>query len=288
MDAQPKHRPEALVLVGGHESRDGRALAALAAWPELLGEPPLRIAAAGRPLAAAIGQKAGTQGFRGPVVVVPMTLGRDPRLVADTARTVRWIARDRPERAIVLTAPFGTPDHLVSWLRAACRTHPSDTAILIAAPASDPFDDAELHRIAALVRVFGTHSLVEVALLTPGDHALQAGIERCRRLGADHVAVVPASFGTPAGAAAPLLAPVAVASVISARVAKACRRLAESGEDGVSAALEADHHHGFAHAHDHDNNHGHGHTHDAPTPSGPRHKKGPAHAAPRSVHVRDR
>ena len=287
MVAMRQHRPEALVLVGGHESRDGRALAALAAWPELLGEPPLRIAAAGRPLAAAIGQKAGTQGFRGPVVVVPMTLGRDPRLVADTARTVRWIARDRPAGAVVLAEPFGTPDHLVSWLRAACRTHPSDTAILIAAPAADPFDDAELHRIAALVRVFGTHPLVEVALLTPGDHALQAGIERCRRLGADRVTVVPASFGTPAGAAGPLLAPVAVASVVSARVAAACRRLVESGEDGVSAALEADHHHGFAHAHDHDDNHGH--THDTSTTSGPRPKqKGPAHAAPRSVHVRDR
>jgi sirohydrochlorin cobaltochelatase len=288
MGAMRQHRPEALVLVGGHESRDGRALAALAAWPELLGEPPLRIAAAGRSLAAAIGQKAGTQGFRGPIVVVPMTLGRDPRLVADTARTVRWIARDRPERAIVLAEPFGTPDHLVSWLRAACRTHPSDTAILIAAPAADPFDDAELHRIAALVRVFGTHPLVEVALLTPGDQALQAGIERCRRLGADRVAVVPASFGTPAGTAGPLLAPVAVASVVSARVVAACRRLAESGEDGVDAALAADHQHGFAHAHDHTHNDHHGHTHDSSTTSGLRLEKGPAHDAPRSIHVRDR
>jgi sirohydrochlorin ferrochelatase len=287
MGAKPQHRPEALVLVGGHESRDGHALAALAAWPELLGEPPLRIAAAGRPLAAAIGQKAGTQGFRGPVVVVPMTLGRDPRLVADTARTVRWIARDRPEGAIVLAEPFGTPDHLVSWLRAACRTHPDDTAILIAAPAADPFDDAELHRIAALVRVFGTHPLVEVALLTPGGHALRDGLERCRRLGAGQVAIVPAGFESPAGTAGPLLAPVAVASVISARAATACRRLAESGEDGVSAALAADHHHGFAHAHDHDDNHGH--AHDTSAPSGPGLKqKGPAHAAPRSVHVRDR
>jgi sirohydrochlorin cobaltochelatase len=279
------HRPEALVLVGGHESRDGRALAALAAWPELLGEPPLRVTAAGRPLAAAIGQTAGTRGFRGPVVVVPMTLGRDPRLVSDTARTVRWIARGRRAGAVALAEPFGTPDHLVSWLRAACRKHTDNEAILIAAAAADPFDDAELHRIAALVRVFGTHRLVEVALQAPGDHALQDGLERCRRLGADRVAIVPAGFGTPTGAAAPLLAPVAVASVISARVAKACRRLAEHDEDGVDAALAADHHHGFAHAHSHDQ---HGHTHDTDITSGPSLKKGPAHAAPRSVPVRDR
>jgi sirohydrochlorin cobaltochelatase len=246
-----QNRPEALVLVGGHESRDGQALAALAAWPELLGQPPLRVTAAGRPLGAAIGQKAGTQGFRGPVVVVPMTLGRDPRLVADTARTVRWVARHRPTGTIALAEPFGTPDHLVSWLRAACRKHPDADAILIVATAADPFDDAELHRIAALVRVFGTHRLVEVAVLTPGDQALQDGLERCRRLGAQRVAVVPAGFGTLPGTTAPLLTPVAVASVISARVATACRRLAEHGEDGVGAALGADHHHGFAHAHDH-------------------------------------
>jgi sirohydrochlorin cobaltochelatase len=262
MVAERSNRPEALVLVGGHESRDGRALAALAAWPELLGQPPLRIAAAGRPLAAAIGQTAGTRGFRGPVVVVPMTLGRDPRLVAEAARTVRWVARSRPSGAIVLAEPFGTPDHLVSWLRAACRKHDDATTILIAAAAADPFDDAELHRIAALVRVFGTQPLVEVALLTPGQRSLQDGLQRCRLLGAGRVAIVPAGFGLPTGATAPLLAPVAVASVISARVAKACRRLAEQGEDGVDAALAADHRHGFAHAHDHDHaadHHGHAH-----------------------------
>lgn len=251
MAATRQDRPEALVLVGGHESRDGEALAALAAWPELLGQPPLRVTAAGRPLAAAIGQTAGTRGFRGPVVVVPMTLGRDPRLVSDTARTVRWVARNRPVGAIALAEPFGTPDHLVSWLRAAGRKVPDDEAILITAAAADPFDDAELHRIAALVRVFGSHRLVEVALLTPGDHALRDGLERCRRLGAQRTAIVPAGFGSVAGASAPLLAPVAVASVISARVAKACRRLAEDGEDGVRAALATDHDHGFAHAHDH-------------------------------------
>lgn len=245
------------MLVGGHESRDGRALAALAAWPELLGEPPLRVTSAGRPLAAAIGQTAGTQGFRGPVVVVPMTLGRDPRLVADTARTVRWVARERLAGAIALAEPFGTPDHLVSWLRAACRRHADDDAILIAAAATDPFDDAELHRIAALVRIFGTHRLVEVALLAADDSPLHDGLDRCRRLGAERVAVVPAGFGTPAGVTAPLLAPVAVASVISARVARACRRLAERGEDGVDAALAADHHHGFAHSHDHAHAHDH-------------------------------
>jgi sirohydrochlorin cobaltochelatase len=272
MVAIRQDRPEALVLVGGHESCDGQALAALAVWPELLGQPPLRVTAAGRPLAAAIGQTAGTQGFRGPVVVVPMTLGRDPRLVSDTARTVRWVARNRPARTVALAEPFGTPDHLVSWLRAACRKHPDDEAILITAAAADPFDDAELHRIAALVRVFGPHRLVEVALLTPGGNGLQEGLERCRRLGADRVATVPAGFGTPTGATAPLLAPIAVASVISARVAKACRRLAERGEDGVDAALAADHHHGFAHAHDHDHDHAavqHGHSHDVSTLSGP-------------------
>ncbi|MEV0323123.1 cobalamin biosynthesis protein CbiX [Streptomyces sp. NPDC050658] len=205
----------------------------------------------------------------GPVCVVPMTLGRDPHLVADTARALHWLARCEGAGRIVLAEPFGTQDHLVGWLRAAVRpyTEPG-TAVLLTAPAADPFDDADLFRVARLVRQYGQHRWVEVAF-RGGDPDIAEGIDRCRRLGARQVVLVPAAFGT-SGAESParprqrelvdhgaLLTPSAIAGVIEARTTAALHRL-EHGDDGIGAGLEAEHGHGYAHTHgpaDHDHSH---------------------------------
>ena len=88
------------------------------------------------------------------VVVVPMTFGRDPTMVADTAKTLRWLAAKHRGR-LVLAAPFGTADHLVAHLRAAPRAvtdHDPGAAIVVVARTANPFDDAELRRVAHLVR----------------------------------------------------------------------------------------------------------------------------------------
>lgn len=91
-----------------------------------------------------------------------MTLGRDPELVADTARTLRAVpAAERG--TTVLAEPFGTAQHLTGWLRAAAGRVPESCALLLTAPSGDPFEDAELYRIAALVRRYGRRGLVEVA-----------------------------------------------------------------------------------------------------------------------------
>ncbi|HZV75878.1 MAG TPA: hypothetical protein VFF79_19385 [Conexibacter sp.] len=260
MTSVTSDRARALLLVGGHESADGRALAPLLERPELMRLRP-RAVAAGRELQRALRAALAEAGTGGPVVVLSMTLGRDPRLVSDTARTVRWATRDEEPGRVALAPPFGTPDHLVGWLRAACsRVHDDDAAVLIAAASADPFDDAELHRVVALVRAHGGGRLVEVGLRGPGGE-LDAGVERCRRLGAERVAVVPAELGAGGGVAAPLLSPAAVARVVAARVATACHRLAEHGDDGVAAALGADHAHGFSHAHSHAEAHEQAHTH---------------------------
>lgn len=253
-------RPAAVILVGGHESDGGRTLPA----PEDLRAPggpgasATAVTAAGRDLERTLDAALRDREPGRPVVVVPMTLGRDPRLVSDTARTVRWAAR-RGADALALSPPFGTSDHLIGHLRVACRRLAADgAAILITAAAADPFDDAELYRVAALVRTHAPHTLVEVGLRRPGS-GLEDGLERCRRLGASRIAVVPADFGVPDGADGPLLSAPAIASIVAARVATALHRLAHD-DDGVAAAHDADHHHGFAHSHG-DDGHGHPHGH---------------------------
>jgi hypothetical protein len=234
----------ALLLVGGHESDDGRALTQSQA------------VAAGRALERALGRALAEEAT---VVVLPMTLGRDPRLVADTARTVCWATRDAQPGHVALAPPFGTTDHLVGWVRAACRRlHDDDAAVLIAAAPAGPFDDAELHRVAALVRARSGRRLVEVGLRGPGGE-LDAGLERCRLLGAERVAIVPAQLGVQADAAEPLLSRAALERIVAARVATACHHLTAHGDDGIAAALAADHLHGFAHTHDHDGEHAHTH-----------------------------
>ncbi|MDG4860477.1 cobalamin biosynthesis protein CbiX, partial [Streptomyces sp. T-3] len=194
----------------------------------------------------------------GPVCVVPMTLGRDPKLIADTARALHWLAEGAGAGRLVLSEPFGTKDHLTGWLRAAAGKAATAgvprTAILVTAPAAGPFEDADLFRVARLVRQYGHHRLVEVAF-AGGDPDLAEGAERCRMLGAERVVMIPAAFGTSgadqvAGAedGGPLLSASAIDGVIAARTAEALHRLAH-GDNGIAAGRDAEHGHGYAHSH---------------------------------------
>ncbi|MEU5388798.1 cobalamin biosynthesis protein CbiX [Kitasatospora cineracea] len=251
-----------VLAVCGREAGHGTALRHLAG-------PDTTVVTSGRELHRALAARPA-----GPdTAVVPMTLGRDPELVADTARTVRALPPE-PHRTVAVAEPFGNPEHLVGWLRAAAATVPAGAALLLTAPAGDPYQDAELHRVAHLVRRYGRHRLVEVAL-TGGDPDPAEGVRRCALLGARQVAVLSASFLPPvlppAPArtavldAGPLLGPAALAAVLAARAAAAVRRLHDSGEDGLAAALAAAGQHGPAHSHGpdggHDHHHGPGHSH---------------------------
>lgn len=254
---------DATVLLScGHESGGGTAL------PELT--PLARVLPAGRALSEAV-STALEQG-PGPVCVVPMTLGRDPRLVAESARALRWAAAEAGGlHRVALTAPFGTADHLIAWLRSAALRFERDPGavcgLLIAAPTGGPFDDAELFRIARLVRQYGRHRLVEVAF-SGGDPDIAEGIDRLTRLGAERVRLVSAGFGpasheinnaaVPVDDAGPLLGSAMLCQVVQARVAAALDGLAR-GEDGIDTGLHAEHGHGYAHSHG-SANHTHPHT----------------------------
>lgn len=261
------------VLVTGHER-----------GPGALG---FHAVTGGRAVRDSVGEALATA--QGPVCVVPMTLGRDPHLVADTARALHWLARGEGAGRIVLAEPFGTKDHLVGWLRAAARpyTQPG-TAVLLTAPAADPFDDADLFRVARLVRQYGQHRWVEVAF-HGGDPDVAEGIDRCRRLGACQVVLVPAAFGaSESELAAPadqgglmdhgaLLTPSAIAGVLEARIAAALHRLTH-GDNGIGAGLDAEHGHGYAHTHG-PGEHGHGHA-----SASPHAHSQPSHTDPHSYH----
>lgn len=248
-----------MIAVGGHESAEGAAL------PDLVG-PDVTSVACGRQLLRATRELLRTHA--GWVCVVPMTVGRDAGLIADTARTL--LALSSQDRArVVLSEPFGTAQHLIGWLRAAAKLVPNDAALLVTAPAGDAYDDAELFRVARLVWQYGPHRVVEPALIG-GDPDPAAGLERCALLGAPRVVTLSASF-VPARlpGAAPLLSVPAIAGVLAARVSDAIRRAAH-GDDGLTAGLIAADHHGTAHSH------ADGSTHEHPHPDAHDHAHSPA------------
>ena len=236
-----------VVLVGGHEDGANVALDPLAGF-----EPPLRAASARLRLEEAVGQ--GLDGAGLPVCVVPMTLGRDPRLVADTARTLMTLTRGAAAGRIAMAEPFGTAALLTGWLRNAVagawsRYGGTDLAVLVTANAANRFDDAELFRIAHLVKAHQGAPWVEVAFRgsVPG---LAEGVDRCRQLGARRVAVIPADFGPATDLPIPevipggsLLSPAAVSGILATRIAEAMLKLSR-GDDGIAAGLDADHRHG--------------------------------------------
>ncbi|MFB6888001.1 sirohydrochlorin chelatase [Kitasatospora sp. NPDC056327] len=262
-----------VIAVCGHETGHGVALRPLAGRG-------VTVVTGGRELYRALAERPAA----GPeACVVPMTLGREPDLVADAARTVRALPADR-RRGVLLTEPFGTAGHLIGWLRATANRLPQEAALVVAAPSGDPFEDAELFRIARLVRCYGRHRLVEVAL-TGADPDLAEAVRRCGLLGAERVAVLPAAFTDPVppGFAAPpgpellpagpLLTPAAIGAVLEARAAAARRLFRDSGDDGSAAGLGAADGHGHAHSHGPGGEHGHGGHH----PHGHSHGHGHPH-----------
>lgn len=201
----------AVVAVGGHESAHGAAL------PGLLG-PEVTPVAAGRRTQRAVSVLLDRGADR--VCVVPMTLGRDAGLIAETTRTLRALPAAERSR-VVLGRPFGGTGQLIGWLRAAAARVPARAAILVTAPAGGPDEDAELYRLARLVWQYGTHRIVEVALIG-GDPDLGRALERCRVLGAARTVAIPASFVLPpVPGVAPLLSKATAAGILAARVALA-------------------------------------------------------------------
>ncbi|NUR26741.1 MAG: hypothetical protein HOV83_13020 [Catenulispora sp.] len=247
--AVPEPARATVVVVGGHEGGRTVALEPLAEHGPLLRTVP------GQQLVDTVHQA--LDNLDQPVCVVPMTLGRDPHLVADTARSLTGLTGLTGEGVagrVMLADPFGDATLLTGWLRvavsrAAGQLGETDLAVLVTAKAHNRYDDAELVRIAHLVRAQENVPWVEVAF-HGGDPDLAAGVERCRRLGARQIAVVSASFEPATERPVPgvvdcgtLLTSAAISGMVATRVAAAMIKLSR-GDDGITAGLDADHEHG--------------------------------------------
>lgn len=275
-----------LVLVGGHESADGADVRFVAdALPGVTVSPP------GRTLHNAVSALLATGD--GPVAVLPMTFGRNPTMVADTAKTLKWLSVGAGTGRVVLCDDFGTIDHLVAWLRRAATETAErrpGAALVITATSSNPFDDAELHRVAHLVRTHGAGLPVEVACVEEDAEVAEA-VRRARLLGSTEAVVVPAGFARTSAAPwgigelaratfyGPLMSEQAILQVVRQRLAAAEHSLSH-GHDGIETGLLADHGHGYAHSHAFEESgehgaaghqHPHPHPHPHPRPSAPPH-----------------
>ncbi|MFN3338486.1 MAG: hypothetical protein ACK40Z_02180 [Dietzia sp.] len=245
-----------------HQHRDpatARIVAALGPESEQMPDLGIPSAAPGRGLSDLVTAE-GESGDL--VVVVPMTFGRAPAVIADCARTLRDVRGRADGAPLALAAPLGDATMLVTRLRAAIRRHHSgDTAgaesVLVVSPAIDPFADAELFRLARLARQYGRPGLVEVAFHggSEPDPDLAGGLARLDALDGGRPLLVSATLA-PApvtgrdlpGEGEYLLGPAVLRSVVDTRVREAVHRL-DHGRDGIDAALDAEDGHGYAHSH---------------------------------------
>jgi hypothetical protein len=235
-----------VVIVGGHEGGGEVSLEPLAELGLLLR------AASPDELPDAVHQAAESADL--PVCVVPMTLGRDPELVAGVARKLRGLTAGSDTGRIVLADAFADATLLTGWLRvavnqAAAPLDATNLAALLTANAANRYDDAELFRIAHLVKEQVDVPWVEVAF-HGGDPDVAEGVDRCRNLGADQVVAIPADFGPAMDAptaglldGGPLLSPAAISGMLATRVDTAILKLSR-GDDGIAGGLDADHEHG--------------------------------------------
>ncbi|MFE5300708.1 hypothetical protein [Streptomyces sp. NPDC056632] len=232
--------PPAVILVGGHESNAGRAL-----LPHLHTYGACAVAPVGPGLGKALADALSRT--EGPVCVVPMTLGRDPGLVAGAANLVRRTALSRPAgRRLVFTRPLGLEGQLDGWLLEALSRGPSlgraaDNAVLVTAAPAGPVADGALRSAA---RRLARHTTAHVTAALERGSVVEAETERLRRLGARRIVVISAGLAVPRVSWAPdvfdmgpLLGPSSIRSLVGARCAAALHDLAMHEDDGVTAVL---------------------------------------------------
>ena len=207
--------------------------------------------------------------------VVAATAGRDLTLISDLARSCRWWRQhhEHSNTTAIMTSPLANATLVISALRTQMRAHPADYYIIVSATI-DPFADAELFRQARLAWQYGSAPVVvafegaepNIATAVADARTLHGPDVRIVILRAD-LAGAPAKTVEAAAAykhpmlpVQPLWSASALAVLISQNVMQAAHRFDEHGDDGIDAALWADHDHGYAHSHG-DEEHSHSHSH---------------------------
>lgn len=139
------------------------------------------------------------------VVVQRLGLVADPAIETELVGMLRWARGRWPERRVVAAKPLLSRPYLVSRLvgraeeasrrtgeRASGRFEPQSTAILLVATGSGEAEaNGEMARLARLLWEGREWATVEVAFVGQAAPDVTAGLERCRRLGAERAIVLP-------------------------------------------------------------------------------------------------
>lgn len=190
------------LLIAAHGSRDDGGVAECRQLVELVARrrPDLPIGIgfielAPPPIHDAVAELA--DGDATAITVVPLILLGAGHAKTDVPAAVERERRTHPAVDFRYGAPLGVHPDLLSVLDerigAICRPdETSSTAVLLVGRgSSDPDANSDLVKIARLLWEGRDHPLVETAFVGITDPRVQAGLDRCRALGADRIVVAP-------------------------------------------------------------------------------------------------
>jgi sirohydrochlorin cobaltochelatase len=197
------------------------------------------------------------------VVTVPFSFGGTAPSPADVTGLVRWARTRWPNMIFIQGQPAASREHIIGWasrqIQASCDGwsdhEPSDTAVLVVSEGATPDGTAEVCALARLLSEHHQYEIVEVAFLRDARSTIAVGIDRCHRLGARRIILLPLSLldgpfhqqaraqterlyarGLPQHVriAAPLLTPTAAAAVMPRRYTEALARWLDCQDDGCA------------------------------------------------------
>lgn len=147
------------------------------------------------PISVAVGDLVAAGAQR--IVVVPLVLFGAGHSKTDVPASVQIAREEHPGVSFVYAAPLGVHQQLLDIVDERLQaTVPiaerGETAVLLVGRgSSDPDGNADLHKVARLLWEGREYPLVETAYVGITAPRVPEGLERCRRLGARRVAVVP-------------------------------------------------------------------------------------------------
>jgi sirohydrochlorin cobaltochelatase len=135
------------------------------------------------------------------VIALPLFLGPAGHQKNDVPAIINWAKTEWPQLHFRYGVPLGAQPQIINVLDqraeeaiAASPTQvaPADTALLIVGRGSrDPDSNSEIYKIARLLWEGRSYSWIEVAFYSLTTPNISSGIERCVRLGAKRVVVLP-------------------------------------------------------------------------------------------------
>lgn len=195
------------------------------------------------------------------IVAVAFSFGAGAPWPADLTGLLRWARARWPGNTFLQSQQVGCREHVVGWASQQIQasrdcssdgTPSSDTAVLVAGEGGAPGAKAEVFALAGLLREH-QNCIVEVGFARDTRSTVAMGIDRCHRLGARRIIVLPLTLlvgpfydevraqirsfsegGLPQSVtiAAPLLTPATAAAVVYRRYTDAVARWQSHEDDG--------------------------------------------------------